>query len=112
VWDAETGASVMTLQGHNDSIYGLAVMPDGIRVVTGSKDKTLRVWEIPEIPRTSAASQSLIQDAKRRALRCLTPAQRQKYNLACMPPQWCIELKKWPYNTAAPQCASAAAARR
>jgi WD40 repeat protein len=102
---------VVTLQGHDDSIYDLAVMTDGVRVVTGSKDKTVRVWEIPEIPRTSAASQSLIQDAKSRALRCLTPAQRQRYNLACMPPQWCIEMKTWPYDPGAPQCGPAPAVR-
>jgi WD40 repeat protein len=111
VWDTETGAPVLTLQGHDDSIYGLAVMPNGLGVVTGSKDKTVRVWEIPEIPATSAGSQSLIQAAKSHALRCLTPAQRQKYNLACMPPQWCIEMKKWPYDSGAPQCGAAAVAR-
>ena len=33
--------------------------------------------------------------------RCLTPAQRKALFLAPEPPQWCIEMEKWPYNTPA-----------
>jgi hypothetical protein len=78
-----------------DSIYGLAVAPDGLGIVTGSKDKSVRVRDVPAIALTSEAGQALIQDAKRLATRCLTPAQRQKYNLTCQSsPSWCAELKK------------------
>jgi hypothetical protein len=36
-----------------DSIYGLAVAPDGLGIGTGSKDKSVRVWDVPEIALTS-----------------------------------------------------------
>ena len=31
--------------------------------------------------------------------RCLTPAQRKAFFLPPEPPDWCIEMEKWPYNT-------------
>ena len=33
------------LKGHAEAIYAIAYMPDGKHVVTGSFDKTLKVWE-------------------------------------------------------------------
>ena len=35
---------MLTLQGHTDSVYSVCVTPDGLHVVTGSEDKTARVW--------------------------------------------------------------------
>jgi WD40 repeat protein/tetratricopeptide (TPR) repeat protein len=32
-------------KGHGDSVTGVAVSPDGSRIVTGSSDKTARVWD-------------------------------------------------------------------
>jgi hypothetical protein len=43
VWDLESGECLRTLQGCGP----LAVMPDGHRAVSGSKDdKTLKVWDL------------------------------------------------------------------
>jgi NACHT domain- and WD repeat-containing protein len=39
-------ACLKTLQGHTDMVSTVAVTPDGHRVVSGSSDKTLRVWEL------------------------------------------------------------------
>jgi NB-ARC domain/WD domain, G-beta repeat/APAF-1 helical domain len=37
---------VRTLQGHSGSVYAVAVTADGRYVVSGSRDNTLRVWEV------------------------------------------------------------------
>jgi WD40 repeat protein/tetratricopeptide (TPR) repeat protein len=34
------------LQGHKDSIWSVAVTPDGKRLITGSHDKTARIWDL------------------------------------------------------------------
>jgi WD40 repeat protein len=36
LWDAETGALLLTLEGHNGPVYCCAFSPNGTRVVTGS----------------------------------------------------------------------------
>jgi WD40 repeat protein len=51
VWDADTGAEVITLEGHTGSVLSVAITSDGRRVVTGSKtvgqdDNTARVWDV------------------------------------------------------------------
>jgi WD40 repeat protein len=38
------GALVRTLSGHSDSVYAVAVTPDGKYVISGSDDSTLKVW--------------------------------------------------------------------
>jgi WD40 repeat protein/predicted Ser/Thr protein kinase len=35
----------MTLRGHSDEVHGIAVSPDGRQIVSGSVDKTLKVWD-------------------------------------------------------------------
>ena len=37
--------SVMTIRGHSDEVHGMAVSPDGKRIVSGSADKTVKVWD-------------------------------------------------------------------
>ena len=34
-----------TLEGHEDRVYCVAVTPDGKQIVSGSRDRTVRVWE-------------------------------------------------------------------
>ena len=69
----------------------IAVMPDGWRIVAGSKDKTARIWE------SFASTQALVEHAQRAVPRCLTPDERERYYLSPAPPQWCYHLRKWPY---------------
>ena len=38
-------SELMTLKGHTDSVYSVAFSPDGSRIVTGSWDKTAKVWD-------------------------------------------------------------------
>ena len=49
VWDSATGQETRTLQGHESTVSSLAFSPDGKRIVTGSWDKTLKVWESPPV---------------------------------------------------------------
>ena len=51
VWDAKTGAEVLTLKGHTDWVYSVCVSADGSRIVTGSEDKTAKVWDATPIDR-------------------------------------------------------------
>jgi predicted NACHT family NTPase len=46
VWDATTGAVLVTLSGHADWVNSAAFSPDGARVVTASFDHTARVWDV------------------------------------------------------------------
>ena len=46
VWDATTGQEIGTLKGHAGSVCGAAVSPDGQRIVSGSKDRTIKIWEV------------------------------------------------------------------
>jgi WD40 repeat protein len=44
VWDAVSGACVSTLEGHTGGVMSVSVSPDGSRIISGSFDKTVKVW--------------------------------------------------------------------
>jgi WD40 repeat protein len=45
VWDAKTGMPIgKPLAGHEDVVFSVAFSPDDQRIVSGSRDKTLRIW--------------------------------------------------------------------
>jgi WD40 repeat protein len=47
VYDAETGAEVLAIQGHRGEVFGTAFSPDGKRLVTGWRsDPTAKVWDV------------------------------------------------------------------
>jgi RNA polymerase sigma factor (sigma-70 family) len=46
VFDARSGKLLGEIQGHDDEVTCLAFAADGKRLVTGSKDKTAKVWEV------------------------------------------------------------------
>jgi WD40 repeat protein len=45
VWDAKTGAEVLTLKGHTRAVFAASFSADGTRIVTGSWDRTAKVWD-------------------------------------------------------------------
>jgi U3 small nucleolar RNA-associated protein 12 len=44
-WDADKFERIVTLDGHLSEIWSLAVSNDGKFVITGSHDKSIRLWE-------------------------------------------------------------------
>ncbi|KAG8783335.1 hypothetical protein FRC12_019849 [Ceratobasidium sp. 428] len=45
VWDAETGAALLSLEGHTNAVVCVAYSPDGQRIASGSWDNTVRIWD-------------------------------------------------------------------
>jgi WD40 repeat protein len=46
VYNLSTGALIHKLTGHTNHVYAVAVTPDGKEIVSGSADKTLKVWTL------------------------------------------------------------------
>ena len=42
VWDLASGEVKSTLQGHTECVTSVAISPDGLTIVSGSNDKTVR----------------------------------------------------------------------
>ncbi len=45
VWNALTGAQVLTYRGHSGFVYAIGWSPDGQYIASGSADTTVQVWE-------------------------------------------------------------------
>ena len=48
VWDADSGKLLGTLRSHTARVECMAWSPDSKRLVSGSYDKTVKVWNVVE----------------------------------------------------------------
>ena len=88
IWDAKTGVPFAVLNGHRGPVHGVRFSPDMTALITASADATARVW------RLFPSTQALVDDAKRRTPRCLTPHQRRQLLRESTSPSWCVEETK------------------
>src|SRR5262249_23490872 len=46
LWNIESGTELEQLAGHRGAVISLAFSPDGLRLVSGSRDTTALVWDL------------------------------------------------------------------
>ena len=46
IWDAITGIKVTKMEGHSNSVWYVAFLPNGTHIVSGSDDKTVWIWDV------------------------------------------------------------------
>jgi WD40 repeat protein len=52
IWDADTGAAIgRPLEGHTHYVRSVAYSPDGRRIISGSGDRTIRIWDAKLVQR-------------------------------------------------------------
>jgi WD40 repeat protein len=50
LWNVRNGQKLHSFKGHKGGIYAVAVSRDGRFALTGSTDKTMRLWRLPDPP--------------------------------------------------------------
>ena len=60
VWNASTGVALQQLNGHSDWVISVSFSHDGMRIVSGSYDKSVRVWGAS----TNAGSQHIVSGSE------------------------------------------------
>jgi len=74
--------------GYRNAYFSL----DGVRVI-GIGPSSIAIWRIFQ------STEDLIQHSKRVLPRCMAQDELMEAFLETEPPQWCIDMGKWPYDT-------------
>jgi Tol biopolymer transport system component len=93
LWKMDDGREWLRLAGHEGIVTSVSFSPDGALAMTSSGDGSIRLWPLP------SSDAELVEMARRQVSHCLSPALRKKYYLGEKPPSWCVEMKKYPYNS-------------
>jgi WD40 repeat protein len=106
VWNLSNGTESYQLADQPKAVLAVAVTADGAGVVVAS-DNDAWMWQMSQLrppPQrgsgTSVFHQALVDQAKSMVPRCLTITQRKAFLLSPSPPHWCVQMHKFPYDTA------------
>jgi glucose repression regulatory protein TUP1 len=78
IWNINSGDMVAKLKGHEDSVYAVRFMQDGMRLVSGSLDYSVKYWDVAGLAAAVSVSSKkivlcpLISSFKGHKVRCLT----------------------------------------
>jgi hypothetical protein len=123
VWDAKTGAELLRghigapttrmdryliAKGFGENIArAWTVTPDETRIVVGFEKGLTLIWPLDQFRPpllqhrfdTPENRQAVVEDAKRVVPRCLSIKERKTLFLGPEPPHWCVDMRKYPYDT-------------
>jgi len=49
IWDSHSGTLIRSFRGHTALVSSLSFSPDGCRLVSGSRDKTVKIWDMTQL---------------------------------------------------------------
>jgi WD40 repeat protein len=75
IWDLQSQRPLTQLFGHTGAVLTVDFSPAGSSIVSGSEDQTVRIWRCE----VCAPIDELLDLARERALRDLTPAERARF---------------------------------
>ncbi len=65
LWDSKSHKLIKKFDGHRSAVVSLAFSPDGKHAISGSADKTIRLWKLPDTPSTKPIKKSIAPKRKK-----------------------------------------------